>query len=91
MATIKDIALEADVSLGTVSNVINNRGTVKPENRVKVEEAIRKLNYHVNSTARQLRTKKSEYIGLVVPNLANPFFAEYALSVEKAAAFAGYS
>lgn len=57
MTTIKDVAREAGVSLGTVSNVLNGRESVKPENREKVLKAIKKLRFHYNMTARAGRFK----------------------------------
>ncbi len=91
MVTIEDVAREAGVSVGTVSNVLNNMSSVKKVNREKVEMAIKKLNYHVNAVARMLRTNSSGYIGLIIPNVENPFFGEYARSVEKTLSNAGYS
>ena len=67
MATIKDVAKEAGVSLGTVSNVLNGRESVKPENREKVFKAIKKLRFHYNMTASALRTKTTKNIGLIIP------------------------
>ena len=57
MATVKDVAREAGVSLGTVSNVLNGKGSVKEANREKVWEAVKKLGFHYNMTASALRTK----------------------------------
>ena len=67
MTTIKDVAREAGVSLGTVSNVLNGRESVKPENREKVLKAIKKLRFHYNMTASALRTKTTKNIGLIIP------------------------
>ncbi len=72
--TMKDVAREAGVSLGTVSKVIN--GISVGENyRIRVEEAAKKLGYQVNSYARSLKTQKSNCVALVLPSLRHPFFA----------------
>nr|MCR5032448.1 LacI family transcriptional regulator [Lachnospiraceae bacterium] len=82
--TMKDVAREAGVSLGTVSNVINGV-TVREASRIKVEEAIRKLHYEVNSYARGLKTSKTGTITLIIPTLDHPFFAELAYEIEQQA------
>jgi LacI family transcriptional regulator len=76
--TIKDVAKYAEVSPSTVSRVLNNYPFIKPEKRVKVEEAIRELNFEPNEIARSLITKKTKTIGLVVDDISNPFFSETA-------------
>lgn len=70
--TIKDVAREAGVAVGTVSKVINGRNVREPY-RQKVEDAIRKLNYEVNTYARGLKIEKSHLIALIIPNTINPF------------------
>lgn len=72
--TMKDVAQEAGVALGTVSKVVNGLPVGEPY-KTKVEEAIRKLNYHVNSYAQGLKTNKTNTVALLIPNLWNPFFA----------------
>lgn len=74
--TIKEIAKLAGVSVATVSRVINNTGSVKPETTEKIKEIIKEINYVPNSLARSLSTKKSDTIGVVFPNINNPFFGE---------------
>ncbi len=74
MATMKDLARIAGVSVGTVSNVINNKSTVTDEVRMKVEKAIKLTNYKVNLHARGMILKKSFNIGLIVPSILDPFF-----------------
>ncbi len=86
---MKDVARVAGVSLGTVSNVLNNHPTVSEENRTKVINAVQKLNYRPNTAARTLKTKISKSIGLVIPDITNPFFPELARGVEDAAKKAG--
>lgn len=91
MATMKDVAREAGVSLGTVSNVLNKVPTVSEENRQKVMDAIRTLKFRPNTAARTLKTKTSKSIGLVIPDITNPFYPELARGVEDAARKAGFS
>ena len=91
MATIRDLAREAGLSTGTVSNVLNNLQTVSGENREKVLAAIKKLDYKKNRTAYQLRSKTSFTLGLVIPDIANPFYPEIARGLEDAASRQGYS
>jgi len=87
---MKDVAARADVSLGTVSNVLNRPERVSPKMRTRVEKAIRELGYVPNASAQQLRAGRAKVIGLVVPDIANPFFTEVARGVEDAALEAGY-
>ncbi|MCR4588759.1 MAG: LacI family DNA-binding transcriptional regulator [Lachnospiraceae bacterium] len=82
--TMKDVAREAGVSLGTVSNVINGI-TVRESSRRKVEEAIKKLNYQVNSYARGLKMSRTGTITLIIPTLNHPFFSELAYEIEQQA------
>ena len=72
--TIKDVAREAGVSLGTVSKVINGI-PVGESYRRRVEQAIKDLGYHVNTYARGLKTNKTNCVALVMPSLHHPFFA----------------
>jgi LacI family transcriptional regulator len=85
MATIKDVARHAGVSVGTVSRVISKTAEVKQPLRERVEAAIQDLGYRPNLAARALRTKRIESIGLVVPDVTNPFFAQLAKHVESEA------
>ena len=84
--SIKDVALEAGVSLGTVSNVLNHPHNVAPDNVAKVRDAIRRLGYVRNDAARQLRAGRSRGIGVIVQDIRNPFFAELTRGAEDAAA-----
>lgn len=81
--TMKDVAREAGVALGTVSKVINGV-PVRDEYRQKVEQAIAKMHYEVNTYARGLKTQKSGLIALIVPNTTNPFFASFTDYIESA-------
>lgn len=82
MATIKDVAKEAGVSVATVSRTLNDNGYVHEDTRKLINEAIKKLNYKPNEVARSLYKKKSRLIGLLLPDIRNPFFPELARGVE---------
>ena len=89
--TIADVAREAGVSRQTVSRVINNKGEISPETLENVRAVIAGLGYRPSGIARGLATQKTLTIGLVVPDIANPFFADVARGAEEAAREAGYS
>ncbi len=91
MATMKDVAALADVSITTVSHVINETRFVSDELRTRVLEAMEELRYRPNMLARSLRLGETRTIGLIVPDNANPFFAQVARVVEDAGFDAGYS
>jgi LacI family transcriptional regulator len=91
MATMKDVATLAGVSLATVSHVINKSRPVSRELTERVESAMRTLSYHPNRIARSLRTKRTNTIGLVVSDITNPFFSNVARGAEDAAASVGFS
>ncbi|MBZ0314519.1 LacI family DNA-binding transcriptional regulator [Clostridium butyricum] len=82
MATIKDVAREAGVAVGTVSKVINNI-YVKSQTKVLVEEAIKKLNYEPNIYARGFKTNRTNTVAVILPTIWNPFFSELAYHIEK--------
>jgi LacI family transcriptional regulator len=90
-ATLNDVAALAGVSRQTVSRVINNKGEVSQSTIDRVLVAIAELNYRPNSIARSLVTNRSLVIGLVVPNISQPFYPEIARGVEDMAYQAGYS
>ena len=71
-STIKDVAKKAGVSIATVSKFING-GNVLEENRVAIEEAVRDLNYQVNTVARGMKTRRSMTVGVLIPSLADYF------------------
>lgn len=89
MSTMKDVARLAGVSLGTVSNVLNNRASVRQENRERVLKAVEEINFKANMVARTLKTKSSNDIALIIPDINNPFYPELARGVEDAANKAG--
>ncbi|MGF7048093.1 LacI family transcriptional regulator [Paenibacillus sp. DS2015] len=82
MKTIKDVARMAEVSVATVSRVINESGYVNVDTRKRVEAAIKEINYTPNEVARSLYKRKSKLIGLLLPDITNPFFPQLARGVE---------
>lgn len=82
MATIRDVAKKASVSVATVSRVINRNGYVNTDTAERVADAIQQLNYKPNAVARSLFKKQSKTIALIVPDITNPFFPELARAVE---------
>lgn len=91
MATMRDVAQAAGVSVTTVSHVINGTRFVSEELRQRVQRAMQELSYHPNVLARSLRQGITHTIGLVVPDNSNPFFAEVARVVETRGFENGYS
>lgn len=89
--TIKDIAKKADVSVTTVSRVLNNKPDVGDDTRAKILKIIDELNYNPNSVARGLVMQKTHTIGLIIPDISNPFFPQVARAVEDKAQKLGYS
>lgn len=77
MASIRDVAKKAGVGVGTVSRFLNDSGYVSEEARVKIEDAMKKLDYTPNELARNLYHKKTGIIAVLVPNVSNPFFSEF--------------
>jgi len=82
LTTIRDVAKDANVSVATVSRVMNDNGYVNPDTREKVKETIARLNYQPNSVARSLYKKESKTIGIMVPDIMNPYFPELVRGVE---------
>ena len=72
MATLKDVARESGLTVGTVSRVLNNRGYISDKAREKVEQAMKRLNYQPNEVARSLSKSSSNTIGLIVPHIRHP-------------------
>jgi LacI family transcriptional regulator len=85
MVTVKDIAAAVGVSIATVSNVLNERPNVGAATRRKVLEVTRRLGYRPNRAAQAMRTGRTRAVGLVLPDLTNPFFPELAQAVESKA------
>lgn len=90
-SSIREVAKRAGVSLGTVSNVLNRPEIVAVETRRRVQSAIEEIGFVRNGSARQLRAGTSQHIGLVVLDVANPFFTEVARGVEDLANQSGYA
>jgi len=88
--TISDVAREAGVSLMTVSRAINDKGEISPSTRQHVLEVIERLGYRPSRIAQGLATQRTGTIGLVVPDIANPFFSDLARGAEDRAHVAGY-
>lgn len=84
LATIRDVALRAGVSAGTVSNVLNRPSYVAEETRRRVLDAIEELGFVPTSSARQYREGRSRTIGMLVETMSNPFFVDLALGAEEA-------
>lgn len=91
MPTISDVAKRAGVSVGTVSNVINNAENVAPATREKVERAINELGYVPNGVARSLRSRRTRWLALVVPTITNAHWHAIVRGVEDAAQSRGYA
>lgn len=89
-ATIKDVASYAGFSIATVSRAINTPHTVSPVTLAKVREAIELLQFRPNALGRQLRAERTGLIGVVLPTLANPVFAESLQGIDDEASAAGY-
>ncbi len=81
--TIKDVALKAEVSIATVSRVINGNGRVNPELQERVLSAMDQLGYQPNAIAQGLRRSATRSVGILIPRISEPFFAALAFSIEK--------
>ena len=90
MATLNDVAREAGVSPTAVSRHLNRSIELPQATRDRIDAAVKKLDYRPNVLAKRLSMGKAEVIGLVAPEIANPFFAELAAAVEEEAAKRGY-
>jgi LacI family transcriptional regulator len=89
--TIYDVAREAGVSMATVSRVVNGNPNVKPTTRKKVMAAVEHLGYRPNAVARGLASKKTTTVGVVIPDIANTFFAELARGIDDIASMYKYN
>ncbi|MBM3130597.1 MAG: LacI family transcriptional regulator [Chloroflexi bacterium] len=90
MSTIRDVAKLAGVSTATVSHVVNNSRTVRPETRKAVLDAIKRLNYRPSAIARSLTTNVTRTIGVLVANITSPFFAALVRGIENRLEAYGY-
>lgn len=91
MQTIRDVARLADVSLGTVSKVINKKGRVSAKLTERVLRAMEALDYQPDHVARSLKAKKTHTVGMVLPDITNAFFTDVIRGIESEARLHGYS
>jgi len=89
--TIRDVAAEAGVSIATVSRALNGRAPIAAETAKRVHAAVLALGFRANRTGRELRAGTSRTVGVLVPSLANPVFAESVAGIQDAAREAGWS
>ena len=87
---MKDVAERCGVSESTVSHVINGTRFVSPEVRENILRAMRELNYHGNAHARRLARGSSDFLGLIISDIENPFFPGLIKAFETAALAAGH-
>lgn len=90
MATLKDVAAKAGVTVTTVSRMLNNRGYISQQTREKVLAAMKELDYRPNELARSLTKRHTNMIGIIVPSVAHPFFSQVVNELEMAASASGY-
>ena len=91
MTTIRDVAKKAGVSVGTVSNVLNNLDTVTDKNKLKVLNTIKSLGYKPNKIAASLSRKKTMNIGLIVPDVSSPFYSDLIKGITETLDSYGYN
>lgn len=89
--TIYDVAREANVSMATVSRVVNGNPNVKPATRKKVLNTIERLGYRPNAVARGLASKKTTTVGVIIPDISNIFFSELARGIDDIATMYKYN
>ncbi len=90
-ATLKQIAKELGVSVSTVSKALSNSPEISEPTKIKVQEFAKLKNYKPNNIAVNLKSKRSKTIGVIIPNILNPFFAKVFSGIEKAANARGYN
>ncbi|SDM49791.1 LacI family DNA-binding transcriptional regulator [Sediminibacillus halophilus] len=91
MTTIHQVAKQAGVSVATVSRVLNGQNSVTAKTRIKVEDAIKKLNYEPSLLGRNLRNSESRLLLVLIPNISNPFYSEIINGIENTAIELGYN
>ncbi len=91
MTTIKDVAQHANVSITTVSHVINGTRFVSESSRLRVQQAIEALNYVPSALARSLKSSRTHTVGMMIPNNSNPYFAEIIRGIEDTCFEAGFN
>jgi LacI family transcriptional regulator/LacI family repressor for deo operon, udp, cdd, tsx, nupC, and nupG len=93
MASMNDVAKKANVSVATVSRVLNNSTSVNDSTRSKILKAIKELNYQPNRVAKRLRSKSvsSNLIGVLIPDIQNPFYVDVLRGIEDVASTKNYA
>lgn len=89
--TIKDLAKELNLSTATISRVLNNSGYASPEVRERVLATAKKLNYQPNAIARSLKKHQTNTIGVIIPDISNPFFMKISRGIEDTIQPSGYT
>jgi LacI family transcriptional regulator len=90
VSTIKEVAERAGVSIGTASNVVSGSARVGKTRTARVLAAIRELDYHPNEVARSLKVKQTKMLGMILPDITNPFFSDLIRGAEDVAFERGY-
>ncbi len=91
MITLKDVAKRAKVSASTVSYVLNDKKTVRPETRQRIDAAVMELGYYPNQIAVGLKTKRTRTVGVILPDISNSFYADIIKGLEDCVQLSGYS
>ncbi|MFD2658438.1 LacI family DNA-binding transcriptional regulator [Gracilibacillus thailandensis] len=91
MPNIKKVAEHAGVSIATVSRVLNGQKTVSPQTRIKVEKAIKQLNYEPSILGRNLRNSETRLLLVLIPNISNPFYSKIINGIENTALISNYN
>ena len=89
--TIRDIAKAANVSTAAVSYVINDKPGVSEETRLKIQRIMREMNYRPNPQARGLAAKRTGMLGLMIPDITDPFYVNVVRGVEAESNQLGYT
>src|SRR5262249_1395431 len=89
--TIYDVARLAGVSTATVSRALNGRGQIAPATRASIDAAVTQLGYHPNTAARSLVTRSTQTIALLLPHIANPFYADLVSGIQRRAFETGHT
>jgi len=89
--TIRDVALKAGVSVASVSRLLNGTGRVGAETAARIRQAVEDLGFRPNGLGRSLKSQRSRLIGVMIPSLANPVFADAVAGIETAARAAGFT
>jgi len=89
--TIREVALRAGVSIATVSRVLNHHSSVTASTEQRVRSAMEELGYSRNEVARSLKVRQTRTIGIIAPELSNPYFMEVVEAMDRIIAAAGYT